>query len=236
VALSEGLQALKAIVFDVDGTLYRQDRLRRAMLIHLLRAHATRPIRGWRTARVLQAYRRAQEDLRAAGVAQDIAGAQITRTCERTRTERGTVVEWVTRWMEREPLTFLADCLQPGLPEFLCACKARGLRVGALSDYPAEAKLEALGIAPFFDLVLCAQDRAIDCFKPNPRGLLVALARLGSAPSESLYVGDRLDVDAPTAAAAGTRCAIVTGRHTPDPPPGALCVAAYPELQTLLFG
>jgi len=228
------LRALKAIVLDVDGTLYRQGKLRRLMLVRLLRAHLTRPVRGWRTARVLQAYRRAQEDLRDLGIAEDIAGAQIRRTCERTRAESATVQEWVARWMEHEPLEFLAGCIQPGLGNFLTDCNARGLRLATLSDYPAAAKLEALGIASFFDVALSAQDPAIDCFKPNPRGLLIALERLGAAPSESLYVGDRLDVDAPTARAAGVECAILT-RHHPGAPSGTLCFAGYSELQKLLF-
>jgi FMN phosphatase YigB (HAD superfamily) len=234
-ALTEGAPELRAIVFDVDGTLYRQDQLRRRMLVQLLRAHVTHPFRGWRTARVLQAYRRAQEDLRALGITRDVAAAQVTRACERTRAERKTVLEWVAQWMEREPLAFLAECIQPGLREFLDTCKARGQRLGALSDYPAQQKLDALGIAPFFDVVLCAQDPAIDCFKPNPRGLLVALARLGAVPSNSLYVGDRLDVDAPTAKAAGTRCAIVASGE-PGRPDNPLVVPTFSRLQTLLFG
>jgi FMN phosphatase YigB (HAD superfamily) len=226
--------SLTTLVFDVDGTLYRQDLLRRAMFIHLLRRHATHPLGGWRTARVLQAYRRAQEQLRDMAVAHDIAGAQISLTCERTNLDRDAVTECVARWMEQEPLAFLPACIQPGLLEFLAACKTRGLRLGALSDYPADAKLEALGLAGFFDVVLSAQHPEIDVFKPNPRGLVVALERLGSAASDSLYVGDRLDVDAPTAEAAGVACVIVA-RHTSVASAASRCVASYSELQSLLF-
>lgn len=226
----------KAIVFDIDGTLYRQEVLRRAMLVHLLRRHATHPVRGWRTARVLQAYRRAQEQLRATPVAHDVAGAQIRLACERAHVDRDVVVACVTQWMEREPLAFLPRCVQPGLLEFLRACRARGLRLGALSDYPAEAKLEALGIAGLFDVVLSAQDPDIDVFKPNPRGLLIALERLGSAPSEGLYIGDRPDVDAPTAEAARVRCVIVTGHRTRAGLASPLCVAGYAELHERVLG
>jgi FMN phosphatase YigB (HAD superfamily) len=226
---------LKAVVFDVDGTLYRQDLLRRVMFVHLVRSHATRPVRLWRTARVLQAYRRAQEHLRTAGVARDISDAQIALASEHAKVDRDAVVANVTRWIEHEPLAFLPQCLQPGLPEFLRACKAHGLRLGALSDYPADAKLEALGIAELFDVVLAAQDPAIDVFKPNPRGLLLALERLGATASEGLYVGDRLDVDVPTADAAGARCAIVTGYRTPKGPAAAVRVRNYAELHDMLF-
>ncbi len=233
--LRPDVRAIRAVVFDVDGTLYRQDKLRKRMLVRLLTAHLTHPVRGWRTGRILQAYRRAQEDLRASGVTENVARAQIRRTSELTRAESVTVIECTTRWMEHEPLALLAGCIQPGLAEFLGACKARGMLLGTLSDYPAADKVEALGVASFFDVVLCAQDPAVDCFKPNPRGLLVALERLRAEPSESLYIGDRLDVDAPTAEGAGVGCAILTKRQPARISPGVTCVAGYAELQKVLF-
>jgi FMN phosphatase YigB (HAD superfamily) len=228
------ISRLKALVFDVDGTLYRQDLLRRAMFLHLLRSHATHPVRGWRTARLLQAYRRAQEHLRAAAP-RDIASAQISLASRRARVDRDAVVACVTRWIEEEPLSFLPRCIQPGLVEFLRACKARGLRLGALSDYPAHAKLEALGVAELFDVVLSAQDPEVDVFKPNPRGLVLAVERLGSTVSESLYVGDRLDVDVPTAERAGVHCAIVSRHRASQGPSSHSFVNSYAELHHRLF-
>jgi FMN phosphatase YigB (HAD superfamily) len=225
---------LKALVLDIDGTLYRQAPLRRAMFLRLLGVHLAHPLRGWQTIRVLRAYRRAQEALRAAPASSDIAAAQITLACKRTNVDRGRVVECVRRWMEHEPLAFLPRCLQPGILEFLRACRARGLRLGALSDYPADAKIHALGLADLFDVVLCAQSQDIDVFKPNPRGLLVALERLGSSRAESLYIGDRVDVDAATAEAAGVPCVILTP-HRPSSLGAYTQVASYPQLLDLLW-
>lgn len=226
---------VKAIVFDIDGTLYRQDRLRLAVLVELARRHVLHPIRGRRTALVLRAYRRAQEQLRAAGVDRGVASAQVRLTCERTRVAPEEVVDCVRHWMEEVPLAFLPRCIQPGLLEFLQTMKARGIRTAALSDYPGRDKLEALGVAALFDAVLAAQDPEIDAFKPNPRGLAVALERLGAAASDCLYVGDRGDVDAPTARAAGVRCVIVSSRRpTEAGADGAVWVAGFPELGRLL--
>ena len=222
---------LKTIVFDVDGTLYRQNALRRAMLFRLLGAHAADPVRGWRTLRILREYRRAQEHLRETPDARDVAAEQIRIASARTNVGHDAVVECVRRWMEEEPLAFLPGCVQPHLLEFLRACKARGLRLGALSDYPAEAKLRALGIEEFFDEVLCAQSPDVDAFKPNPRGLLAAVERLGSTTAETLYIGDRVDVDAATAEAAGVRSAILT-RHRAG---GHVRFANYAQLQDLLW-
>ena len=204
---------LKAVVFDIDGTLYRQPPVRRAMLGRLLASAVAHPRRGAETFRVLQAYRRAQETLRGAPVAGGVAAAQIRLACDQTNVDAETVSRYVTRWMEEEPLALLPRCVQPGALALLHECRARGLRLAALSDYPAEAKLHALGMTGLFDLVLCAQAPEVNVFKPHPRGLLAILERLDTNAAECLYVGDRADVDAAAADAAGVACAIVTTRR-----------------------
>jgi FMN phosphatase YigB (HAD superfamily) len=201
---------VRAVIFDLDGTLYRQAPLRRAMAWRLVRAHVMHPIRGFRTARVLTAYRRAQEELRGGADSLDLAEAQLDLTAEWTGLDRANVSRLVGRWMESAPLDLLVRVRQPGLQETLETLRAWGLRLGVLSDYRAEPKLEALGVAGMFDVVLCAQQPEIGVFKPNPRGLHVALERLGVAAGEALYVGDRADVDAATAAAARVPCLILT--------------------------
>lgn len=235
-----GPGTLRGIIFDLDGTLYHQASLRRAMATRLLRAHLARPLVGMRTMRVLGAYRGAQEHLREASNADapvaDLADAQLRLACERTRAEPAFVSACVARWMEQEPLDLLADRIQPGLLEFLAACKARGLKLGVLSDYPAEAKLGALGLAGCFDVVVTAQSAEVGVFKPHPRGLRVAVQRLGLSPSTCLYVGDRADVDAPAAAAAGVACCILTDRHAPRASESWVRVASFGHLRRLVLG
>lgn len=224
---------LRAVVFDVDGTLYDQRRLRWAMLGALVKAHALRPAHGWKTAAVLSAYRRAQEDLRHA--AESTAAAQIEIACAKTGSTPEFARACVERWMESAPLAFLPRYVQPGLPAFLEACRRRGLRLAALSDYPAEAKLRAMGIDAAFELALCAQSPDIGRFKPDPRGIHVTLERLGVPANQALYVGDRPDVDAAAASAAGIACVIV-GRREAAADRGYHPVAGYRELEARLFG
>lgn len=230
---------LKAIIFDLDGTLYRQDPLRQAMLVRLLRAYATQPLSGLQTFRVLGAYRRAQEHLRdtatSSGPCSDLAEAQVQLTCQRTKIERSTVLASVTRWMEQEPLALLARYRQPGLVEFLDACKAQGLGLGVVSDYPAKAKLQALGLDTYFDVVLSAQSPEVGVFKPHPRGLLVAAERLGCSPGECVYVGDRAEVDGPAALAAGMPAYIVTQRPNERGPVSWTQVTGYAQLHERLL-
>jgi len=204
------------------------------MLVRLVRRHLLRPREGWRTVRALSAYRHAQETLRDEAAA-DVGAAQIARACERTNIDRAALVECVERWMEREPLPILHRFRHPGLIEFLNACRARGLRLAAVSDYPAEAKLRALSIAQYFELALSAQSPEIGVFKPNPRGLLVALHRLGVTREQSIYVGDRAEVDAAAAAAAGIP-SIIVGSRAAGTSGACTTVSGYPQLQALLFG
>ena len=63
------------------------------------------------------------------------------------------------------------------------------------------------------DVVVCAQDSEVQRFKPDPRGLHVALDRLGVPAERAAYVGDRADVDWPAARDAGMACFIIGGRH-----------------------
>ena len=226
----------KAIVFDVDGTLYRQGPVRRAMLGRIVRAHVTQPRLGIRTARVLSAYRHAQAQLRASGTpSADLGALQIGLAADCTHTAPGFVAACVARWMDKEPLDLVARFAYPGLTELLDRCRAQGIRLGILSDYPAEAKVAALGIRESFDVVVTAQAPDVGVFKPQVRGLLRVLDRLGASPSESLYVGDRPEVDGAIAVAIGMACVILTSRRGQRRPVTWTEVRGYRELQQRLF-
>lgn len=201
---------LHAVIMDVDGTMYRQAPVRRAMLWRLLRAHAASPLRGVSTMRMLSAYRRAQEELRDAEFAGlPMPSMQVRLACERTGQNETAMTRCVQRWMEEEPLPLLARARYPYLLEFLAVARARGLRLAALSDYDPRRKLKALGVSGFFDVVASAADPEIQTFKPDPRGLQVVLRKLGVRPHQAIYVGDRIGVDSCAAERASVPCAII---------------------------
>jgi FMN phosphatase YigB (HAD superfamily) len=227
---------LTTIVFDVDGTLYRQGPLRRAMLGRLLRSAIGNPKAGLATYRALAAYRRAQELLRDTHVDGGLARAQLRLACQHAGQEEHVIAPIIARWFDREPLALLERLVEPALLGLLSAARARGLRLGVLSDYPATAKLEAMRLTEFFEVVVTAQDDGINRFKPHPSGLREALRRLRATPSEALYVGDRYDVDAAVARAAGVPCIIIGARRPRRPAPeGCLHVTNYDELHATLF-
>lgn len=113
---------LKAVIVDVDGTLYRQGSVRRGVLCQLLREHVRQPGRGLLTLRVLRAYRKAQETLRTMQSNYgDLAERQLGLACEWTGLDRGIAKLYITRWMEREPLRFMARSLYAGYRYDLCS-------------------------------------------------------------------------------------------------------------------
>ncbi len=222
---------LKAVILDVDGTLYHQRPVRRAMFWRLLRACVRHPVQGFITLRVLRAYRRAQDALRAPGrEGGDLSMAQERLAAAWTGVEPRLVRERVARWMEQESLASVARSVREGLLDFLQAARHSGLRLGVFSDYPPARKLEAMRVAHLFDVVVCAQDTDVQRFKPNPRGLTVALRRLGVEKHQALYVGDRPEVDAPAAHAAGIPCIIIGGRRPAVDGAAWFDVSGYGEL------
>jgi FMN phosphatase YigB (HAD superfamily) len=206
---------LKAIIFDVDGTLYTQARLRRAMAIRVVRHAIAHPLSGGRVIQVLRAFRSAQEYLRSAGCSDSICGKQFQLTCEWTGLGDDQVRGIVELWMEKEPLPLLKGCLRPGLLAVLESAKAAGIGLGVFSDYAADKKLEAMGIRHYFNTICAAQDEEIGRFKPHPKGLEVTLNRLNVSPEHALYIGDRPDVDVEAAQRAGLRAVIIGSGAAP---------------------
>jgi len=200
----------KALVFDLDGTLYESRQLRRAMFWRIVRAHAATPWEGLQVLRAVQCYRQSQERLRDNSfVNDDLAAAQLQLACQLSGVSEQVLAAWVARWMELEPLAILPACLRHGTVDLLRKAKRLGYGLAVCSDYPATKKLKAMGIESFFDVVVTARDANVQQLKPHPKSLQEALHRLGVKNSEGLYVGDRPDVDAEAASRAGIKCVIL---------------------------
>lgn len=206
---------IRAVLFDLDGTLYRQRPLRALMAMELMTLPFTAPLLASRRLKALRAYRGAQESLR-----RHASPASAKDQILIAATASGLPVEdvdaLVTEWMLQRPLKYLQYCRAPGLPPFLDRLEAQGVLAGVLSDYPAEAKLDALRLANRFSPVLCSTDPEVGAFKPSPRGYLRACEIWNLSPAEVLFVGDRPDVDAAGAAAAGMPCVIMGSAAFPS--------------------
>lgn len=215
---------------DVDGTLYRQKPVRLWMAWRLACFALRQPSLGWKTVQVLRAYRRAQEMLRATPAESKNALRQVETTARNTGYAPVFIRECVSRWMEDEPLSFVAESRYPGVIEFFEWARRHDLQLAVISDYDPRKKLRALGLEPYISVVIWAQQAEIGVFKPNPRALFVAADRLGIEPAQAIYVGDRADVDAPAALAAGIP-AILLGRNLCVSRPGVSSVEDWNGLK-----
>jgi FMN phosphatase YigB (HAD superfamily) len=108
---------IRAVLFDVDGTLYRQRPLRLLMAAELGALALTQPLRAPAIWRTLSAYRKAQESLRG----REGAGAarQLELAAARARMSTDEVAAIVDEWMIERPLKHLARCRAHGLVDLL---------------------------------------------------------------------------------------------------------------------
>lgn len=81
--------------------------------------------------------------------------------------------------------------------------RAAGILVGALSNAPKAMQIDKLARTGLGDLDILVTLDTFGVGKPDPRVFLEACRLLGTAPEETMYVGDELDIDARGAAAVG---------------------------------
>jgi FMN phosphatase YigB (HAD superfamily) len=208
----------RVLLFDLDGTLYRQGLVRRRLGVRLFLWVLAHPSpRSLSVITALRAYRQAQEDLRDHPPVHNLTALQFQRAAQAAGLPEALIRDSVELWMEQRPLGYLAAAIRPGLAGFLAAAQTQGLRLAVCSDYPATSKLEAMGLTDSFDVTVCAQDTGVGCFKPNPRILQVALTRAGGfAPRQALLLGDRAAVDGEAARRIGMPFLLMGSPQTAD--------------------
>ena len=186
---------LRAVSFDLDGTLYDLERTRLRMLL------ATFP--RWRTLRV---GRRVREELRGQSF---VDGAALLHEEARVTAERLERDVTSTKALLRDLFDVrLVKVLarvgpRPGARAMLQGLIDDGLRIAVISDRGSVAeKLSALGLGDLaWSALVSADDEGL--LKPAA-GLFERTAlRLGVDVSEMLHVGDRDDADGAGARAAG---------------------------------
>jgi HAD superfamily hydrolase (TIGR01549 family) len=197
---------MRAVVFDVDGTLYRQRPVRIRMVAAMLRGLLTGGL-SLRDARILREYRRIREELADADRPPTEA---LTLTAERLGCSAEDVSRAEAEWLLQRALPYLRSAARDGVHELVAALRADGVRVIAWSDYPAASKIDALGLE--FDFVVCAGDRDVVALKPNPAGLEKAMRLAGATPRETVMVGDRDERDGEAARRAGTGFVLADSR------------------------
>ena len=221
LALSTGSSPVRAVLFDLDDTLWPIVPViqRAEQVLHgWLAVHAPAVTSRWSVdslrARRLQlmqenpAYRIDLWALRHAGLTE----AFIACDADHRLIDQAMDVFQAAR---NEVTPF--DDVLPGLQRL-----RRTLRVGSISN--GFADLQAIGMASHFDASLAAH--SFGCAKPDPSIFLAACEALGVAPAEAVYAGDDLQLDVVASQKAGLR-GVWINRFARDLPdgirPDAIC-------------
>lgn len=103
----------------------------------------------------------------------------------------------------------------PEVAEVLPQLRARGVRLGVLSNAPTDLPsfLERLGISPHLDFAVVSAIEGVK--KPDRRIFEIAIARAGVEPHEALHVGDMYLEDIVGGRAAGVKTLLMErGEHS----------------------
>jgi putative hydrolase of the HAD superfamily len=190
-------EQLDGVAFDLDGTLYPDYRLFIRLIPFLLKE-----------SKLLWAMGKARAILRKEKIEGPFYEIQARLMAEILRDEPLAVRERTERLIYRgwEPL-FKEIRLYAHARETLETFRREGLKLGLLSDFPPEKKLEYLGLADFWDTVLCSE--ALGRLKPDPRSFGEMARGMALPPERILYVGNSLSYDVTGARKAGMRTALI---------------------------
>lgn len=199
---------LKAIGFDIDGTLYPSIRLNRALL-----GFAARNLRCLRAFNAVRRELRRMErtpEYQSAPPADmaDFHRLQARLVARRLGMDDKAALDLIERLFYREiPESFRKVRPFRGVQEALDRFREEGLLLGALSDFPGDRKLELMGLREAFHVSMTSEETGF--LKPAPRPMEALAERLGVSPSEMLYVGNSVSYDVAGARAAGAHAALI---------------------------
>lgn len=198
IAMNVDWPSIRFVVFDVDGTLYNQRRLRRRMAGELI---ADAVWRGSLTnLRVLRAYRSLREAIGEEEI-DNFQASLMARIVAQTGEPAERIEAIVSEWIGHRPLAHIASCRYDGLAELFAGLKRQNKAIGIYSDYPADKKLQRMNLSA--DYILAASDPGVGIQKPHPRGLHMLMQRAGVGPAQTVLIGDRPERDGLAARRAG---------------------------------
>jgi len=199
---------IEGVAFDLDGTLYPNYRLNIKLLPFALKE-----------LRLLTAFGKAREIIRKEQENSPLAQGsfydyQVEITAKILGVPPQPLKEKIDTLIYKgwEPL-FKKVELFKNAAQTLADLRKAGFKLGLLSDFPPETKLEHLNLSGIWDAVLCSEQ--CGALKPHPLSF-IELAKAMSLPCEKiLYVGNSLPYDVKGAQRAGMKTAWIKSPLSP---------------------
>ncbi len=182
---------IKAVIFDLDGTLYHLKKIYRMVRMEIVNYYLQNP-REIGDIKIITDFMKEREK-HALDLVDDVEKAQYEWAAKKSKSSPEKVRQVVDKWIFQAPLKYMYHCRRTEVLELFHNLIINGIATGVFSDYPAAAKLEALGLFP--QCIVSATDKNVGKLKPDPKGLLIAADILGVAVEDCLLIGDRDDRD-----------------------------------------
>ena len=180
-------------VFDVDGTLYYQNKLRLIMGKRLLMYYLLHPLK-FKDLIIIKNFRSLRENAKDTNGLFDITAKKCNVSVSR-------VNEVIKKWIYENPIDALTASKDDTLFAIIDKLKANGKTVAIWSDYEADDKLKALKLST--DYVYTAEQERVGELKPSPKGLKLIMSDLRVAKDKTIMIGDRMVKDGEAAKKAG---------------------------------
>jgi len=211
-------EAIRGVIFDMDGTLLDTEKLY---------------LRFWVEAAQRMGYpMQAEHALAIRATAASVAEPLLRKLVCPEFDYHG--VRALRRQIMEEYVDEHGVDPKPGMLETLREIKERGLLIGLATATPeprARKYLRMVGAEAYFDAVTCAD--MVSRGKPAPDIYLLACRRTGVTPSQALAVEDAPS-GVRSAHAAGMRTVLIPDRDVPGGEITSLCHAVLPNLPSVL--
>ena len=187
-------------VFDVDGTLYYQNKLRLIMGKRLLMYYLLHPLK-FKDLIIIKNFRSLRENAKDTNGLFDITAKKCNVSVSR-------VNEVIKKWIYENPIDALTASKDDTLLAIIDKLKANGKTVAIWSDYEADDKLKALKLST--DYVYTAEQERVGELKPSPKGLNLIMSDLNVPKDKTIMIGDRMVKDGEAAKKAGCNYLILS--------------------------
>lgn len=187
-------------VFDVDGTLYYQNKLRLIMGKRLLMYYLLHPLK-FKDLIIIKNFRSLRENAKDTNGLFDITAKKCNVSVSR-------VNEVIKKWIYENPIDALIASKDDTLLAIIDKLKANGKTVAIWSDYEADDKLKALKLST--DYVYTAEQERVGELKPSPKGLNLIMSDLNVPKDKTIMIGDRMVKDGEAAKKAGCNYLILS--------------------------